>query len=317
MTPARFDWVRLTLRLHRFELFAFGAAIIALVIGGILAAAYADSLRPPPECLNFNGEAVPASCEAALRKASEAQTYIGLITSPLLIISFAIGLFLGVPIIARELERGTVRLVWWLAPSRWRWYLARLLPVLLILVVLTFAAGFAMDRMFAASNPSEDISKSFDGFGVRGGLIASQAVFIFAVAVVVGSFIGRALPAVIIAAVIAAIGITGGLHVQQKILASEAVVVPIDPFQGGGAKPGDMYLDQKFVLPDGTLVGYEYFNNSDPYDQNGQPIYPQVALVIPGERYQFVEAREALALAGGSLVALLIAGFVVVRRRPG
>jgi hypothetical protein len=316
MTAGRFDWIRLTLRLHRFELFAFGAAIIALVIGGVLAAAYADGLRPPPECLSFNGD-VPASCDAALRKADEARTYIGLVTTPLLIVSFAIGLFLGVPIIARELERGTVRLAWWLAPSRLRWYLARLLPVLLILVVLTFAAGFAMDRMFAASNPSEDISNSFDGFGVRGGLIASQAVFIFAVAVVVGSFIGRALPAVIVAALIAGIGITGGLHVQQKILASEAVVIPIDPFQDGGAKPGDMYIDQKFVLPDGTLVGYEYFGGTGPYDQNGQLLYPQVALVIPGERYQFVEAREALALAGGSLVALLIAGFVVVRRRPG
>jgi hypothetical protein len=316
VTPGRFDWIKLTLRLHRFELFAFGAAIIALVIGGLLAAAYADSLRPPPECLSLNGD-VPASCDAALRKADEARTYVRLITSPLLIVSFAIGLFLGVPIIARELERGTVRLAWWLAPSRWRWYLARLLPVLLILVVLTFAAGFALDRMFAASNPSEDISKSFDGFGVRGGLIASQAVFLFAVAVVVGSFIGRTLPAVIIAALVAAIGITGGLHVQQKILANEAVVVPVDQFQGGGAKPGDMYIDQKFVLPDGTLVGYEYFGGTDPYDQNGQPIYPQVALVIPGERYQFVEAREALALAGGSLVALLIAGFVVVRRRRG
>jgi len=316
MTPGRFDWVKLTLRLHRFELFAFGAAIIALVIGGILAAAYADNFRSPPECLNFNGD-VPASCDAALRKADEARAYIGLITSPLLIVSFAIGLFLGVPIIARELERGTVRLAWWLAPSRWRWYLARLLPVLLILVVLTFVAGFTMDRMFAASNPSEDISKSFDGFGVRGGLIASQAVFIFAVAVVVGSFIGRALPAVIIAAVIAAIGITGGLHVQQKILASEAVVVPIDPFQGGGTRPGDMYIDQRFVLPDGSMVGYEYFNGSDPYDQNGQPLYPQVALVIPGERYGFVQAREALVLALGSLVALLVAGFVVARRRPG
>jgi hypothetical protein len=30
-----------------------------------------------------------------------------------------------------------------------------------------------------------------------------------------------------------------------------------------------------------------------------------------------VEAREAGVLIGGSLVALLIAGFVVVRRRPG
>jgi hypothetical protein len=42
-----------------------------------------------------------------------------------------------------------------------------------------------------------------------------------------------------------------------------------------------------------------------------------VTQLIPGERYRFVEAREAGVLIGGSLVALLIAGFVVVRRRPG
>ena len=34
------------------------------------------------------------------------------------------------------------------------------------------------------------------------------------------------------------------------------------------------------------------------------PKYPIVMLVVPGERYRFVETREALALAGGSLVAL-------------
>ena len=45
-----------------------------------------------------------------------------------------------------SLERGTVRLAWWLTPSRWRWYLARLLPILGVVVVLTFAAGVAADR---------------------------------------------------------------------------------------------------------------------------------------------------------------------------
>ena len=69
-----------------------------------------------------------------------------------------------------------------------------------------------------------------------------------------------------------------------------------------------MYIDSKFQLPDGTLVGWEYFGDQGPiYDENGNSQYPQVTLVIPGERYRFVEAREALALAGGSLVALLLA----------
>jgi hypothetical protein len=41
------------------------------------------------------------------------------------------------------------------------------------------------------------------------------------------------------------------------------------------------------------------------------------AVVVPGARYGFAEARETAALAGASLVALGIAGLTVQRRRPG
>ena len=326
MSSERFDWIRLTLRLHRFELFAFGAASVVLVIGSFAAAAYIDGFVLPPECQAiFDGTTevtvTPFVCDEAFRQLERARTIGALMMSPLLLVTYTIGLFLGVPVIARELERGTVRLAWWLTPSRWRWYLARTLPIVGVLVLLTFAAGVAADRLFAANNPTLDISNAFDGYGARGGLLAARAVFIFAVSVLVGSFIGRSLPAVIVAALIATIGLSGGMNVHQRILANEAVALPIDPVQGSGGKPGDMYIDQKFVLPDGTLVGYEYFNGSggqgDPFDENGNPRYPQVALVIPGERYRFVEAREAAVLLAGSLVALLVAGFVVSRRRPG
>jgi ABC-type transport system involved in multi-copper enzyme maturation permease subunit len=316
MNPGRFDWVRLTLRLHRFELFAFGAAIIVLVIGSFLVAAYIDGFKLPAECVTQDGN-VPFSCESAFRAVDNARSIGALIMSPLLIVTYTIGLFLGVPVIARELERGTVRLAWWLTPSRWRWYLARVVPILGAVALLTFAAGVASDRMFAVNNPSLDMSRAFDGYGARGGLLAARAVFIFAVAVFVGSFIGRSLPAVIVAALVAVIGLSGGMQVHQRIMASEAVAVPMDPFEGGQTRPGDLYIDQRFVLPDGSLVGYESFNGSGPYDDQGMPLYPQVMLVMPGERYRFVETREALVLGAGSLAALLLAGFVVARRRPG
>jgi hypothetical protein len=324
MMLERFDWVRLTLRLHRFELFAFGAAIIALTVAAFAAAAYIEGFRVPPECLTIDGGEVPLACDSAYRRLGDAQTIGALVVSPLLLVTFAMGLFLGVPVIARELERGTVRLAWWLTPSRWRWYLARLLPILGVVVVLTFASGVAADRLFGANNPGVDVSKSFDGYGVRGGLLAARALFVFAVAVLVGSFIGRTLPAVIIAALVAAIGLSGGINVHERMLAGEAVQVPTDPNgDPGGYATGDKYIDQKFVLGDGTLVGYDYFYDSgqagqgEPFDEFGNPKFPMVTLVIPGERYRSVEAREAGVLIGGSLVALFIAGFVVVRRRPG
>jgi hypothetical protein len=136
------------------------------------------------------------------------------------------------------------------------------------------------------------------------------------VGVAVGAVVARALPGIILAAVIATIGLAGGAQVHQMILASEAVAIPMDP-NNNNPRQGDLWIDQKFVLPDGTLVGYDYFGGQDPYDELGMPKYPIVMLVVPGERYRFVETREALALAGGSLVALVLAGFVVSRRRPG
>lgn len=71
-------------------------------------------------------------------------------------------------------------------------------------------------------------------------------------------------------------------------------------------------------LPDGSLVGWEYlgFDGNGPYDDQGISRYPEVTMVVPGTRFQEVQAREAIALAGGSLVALALAGLVVQRRRP-
>jgi hypothetical protein len=311
---------RLTVRLQRFELFTFGAALVALVIAGFAGSAYVNALRPGPECLGIDGDA-PAVCSVALRAWDSAQQAIGgLIFSPTLIVAYVVGGFFGVPIVGRELERGTTRLAWSLTPSRWRWFGARVIPILLILIVLTFAAGVAVDQFFGATVQGEDPAASFTLFGARGGLLASRAAFIFAIAVLVGAAIGRALPALILSALVASVAVGGGEVVHQNvILRNEATPFPFDmqaesdPYAGRG----DLYIDTAFQLPDGSLVGYEYFGDEDPFDANGNPRYPMFSLRMPGSQYRFVEAREALALGVGTLVTLLLAGLLVGRRRPG
>jgi hypothetical protein len=308
--------------LSRFELLAFGGAIVLFTVLTVLAAFWIDSLRPPPECLSTLPDVIPPpKCEALGAAWYNAQGSVaGLGAGLLIFVSFAAGLFLGVPIVAREVERGTTRLAWSLAPSRMRWFLARMVPILVVLAVLTYIGGIAVDRFVGATSPNDDLANSFINFGFRGLLIASRAVFIFAVGVAVGAIFARALPAVILTAIIATIGLAGGERVHQMILASEAIAIPIDQQSGESfSKPGDMYIDQRFVLPDGSIVGWQYFNGepNGPYDDQGNSKYPQVAIVVPRERFRFVETREALALAAGSLVALLLAGFVVSRRRPG
>lgn len=324
----KLDWVRLTLRLNRFELLAFGGALVVLAAATVLSAAWVDSLRPAADCFASRTNAgigsptfsygSTAGCDGAFNAwYMAAGGLAGLGTGLLIFISFAAAAFLGVSIVARELERGTSRLAWSMAPSRTRWFLARMVPILVVLGAVTLLAGLAVDRFIAASTQDPDLSRSFVAFGFRGLLIASRAIFIFAVAVAVGAIVPRALPALILTAVIAAIGLAGGERVHQMILATEAIPIPMDQMDNGTGRSGDLYLEQKFVLPDGSLVGWQYFNGSDQFDENGNPKYPMVAIVIPGERFRFVETREGLALAGGSLAALVLAGFVVSRRRPG
>jgi hypothetical protein len=230
-------------------------------------------------------------------------------------VPFLAGLLLGTPIVGREVERGTTRLAWALAPSRRRWYLQRLLPVLGLVAIGSFVLGVAGDRLIAASVPGLDPQNAFDQMGLRGVVLAARAVFVFALAVVIGAAMGRMLPALIVAGVVAVIGITGGARIHDRILQSEAVPVT-EPRQG------DLQMNQMFRLPDGRLITWDEVQQYDPQptDPNfaGQwPTLPQVTVVVPRERYAFFELREVAALAGGTLVALVATAFIVSRRRPG
>ena len=316
--------IRTTLRLHRFELVAFALAFIVFAGGTFLAAAWVASLTPPLACFGIDDGADSPSvlaCRVAKRAFDEAGGMTFGLTAPLLAITYVVGLFLGVPLVAREIERGTTRLSWSLVPSRWRWYATAVVPVAAILIVFAFAGGAALDRFFAVTQPTIDAAASFVGYGARGGLaLAARAFFIFGVAVALGAIVGRSWPALIIGAIVVTIALGAGERFHQDVvLRSEAVLVA--QANGGGSSygsSGDFYVDQRIQLPDGTLVGWDHFSGDDqPWDENGNPIYPVFDLVVPGERYRFVEAREAVVLFLGGLVALAIGGLAVSRRRPG
>jgi ABC-type transport system involved in multi-copper enzyme maturation permease subunit len=305
---------RLTFRLHRFEVFAL--VVFGLLLTGLafLVAARLDSIGFSSVCIDRTGtRPLPVLCEALGQQfynrvnseASPVQSFI-------VIVPFIAAILLGVAIIAREIERGTARLAWSLAPSRRSWFLARLVPILVLVAVVTFVLGIAADRLLGASQPDLDIANAFSSFGSRGVVLAARVTFIFALAVVVGSVMGRVMPAVIVAAVLGWFAISGGERVHNEILQRETVVVAQE-----AVGSGDMQFDQRFQLPDGRLIGWEEMQQIDPpIGDNWQPKYPMVALVIPGSRYRQVELREVAALGGGMLVAFGLTSLVVARRRP-
>jgi hypothetical protein len=307
------DSIRLTFLMHRFELIALAIATAILVAAAIGVAGRLDAVGFGP-CADATASLSPG-CEALGQIFYDIdQHQASPILSFIAILPYAAGLFLGGPLIAREIERGTTRLAWSISPSRFRWYLARMLPVVAAVLVLTFVAGIAADRLIAARTPGVDVSNAFDAYGTRGVLVAITALVMTAGALGLGAVVGRVLPTVIVALVLGALGLTFVAKLHAQYTEREAIVVDAEL-----AGRGDRYIDQFFRLPNGRLVGWNELAEIDPAAMDGEaePPYPIVSLVIPGERYRAVEAREAVLLGGIAVLMLAGTAVIVQRRRPG
>lgn len=305
---------RMTYRIHRFEVRAILAATLlsvavsALVVTWIETSGYAD-------CLITSGEPTVAclGLEATGRWfARVASMSILLVT----FFPFVAGLLLGTPIVAKEIDSGTARLAWSLSPSRARWFIVRLVPMLIAVAVAGMTIGIVADVLVGVMSPGIDLARSFVAFHGRGVLIATSAILIASVAVALGAILGRPTPTLLLALVLGGLTLFAVAEVHRKlVLPAEAVVAPIDESVGSD----DLYIDGKFQLPDGTLATWEELIARDPsiVESEFGPQYPFVSLIIPGERYREIEAREAGVHAAISAVFLLAAGVVVLRRRPG
>jgi hypothetical protein len=131
-----------------------------------------------------------------------------------------IGAFVGAPVLARELETGTSRYAWTLPFGRWRWTLAKLVP---LAVVVTAAAGvFSLmfswyyQPIFAAGG---QIPLDPNLFNLRGIAFAAWTLAAFAVGALAGMLIRRVVPAIAATlAVYAGLALTVGQYLRQHYL---------------------------------------------------------------------------------------------------
>ena len=112
----------LTYRLHRFEILLSALLVLLLAIGVWLISKQMTDLNISSTCWprNENGDYASPLCDALMQRfyeAADSASYprIGLAVLPPLV-----GLFLGVPIVAREIELRTTDLAWSLALRRSR-----------------------------------------------------------------------------------------------------------------------------------------------------------------------------------------------------
>jgi hypothetical protein len=131
-----------------------------------------------------------------------------------------IGAFAGAPVLARELETGTFRYAWTLGFGRWRWTIAKLVP---LAVVVAAAAGlFSLllswycRPIFADGSQTQLAPTLFD---LRGIAFAAWTLADFAIGALAGMLIRRVVPAITATlAACAALALVVGLYLRQHYL---------------------------------------------------------------------------------------------------
>jgi len=152
------------------------------------------------------------------------------VTAVVLVLPALIGLFLGAPLITRELEAGTHRLVWNQSITRTRWLAVKLGLTGLAAITAAGLGSLAVDWW---SNPIDKTAIDFPRmapllFDARGIVPIGYAAFAFALGVTVGMLVRRALPAMAITlAVFVAVQIAMPLLVRPHLIAPARSTIEI------------------------------------------------------------------------------------------
>ena len=309
--------VRLTFRMNRFEVGAVVVLGALLVLGAIVAGWALANVGLGPDCQpSLQTGELPERCIATYEAFNRIAGLASPISTLMVLYPIIAGLLIGGPVLAREIERGTTSLAWSLSPSRLRWFLHRVVPLIVLVLAMTFIVGAAADHLTRALTPETDLAASFVGFRFRGILMATQAFVLASTAVAVGALFGRAVPTFLLSLILGMLTIVALGLVHREVLLDEAVVQRQD--ENTFYSNDDLYLDNRLELPDGRLVTYEELYRIDPavFESEFGPQYPNVSLLIPGDRYRTVETREAAAEVVIGLAFLVGGAFVVTRRRP-
>ncbi len=240
----RMAWV--TWRQHRFALAGvaalLGAPAVYLWLAGLhlhhaWAAATACHPASSGACLtlisNINGPA--AELIPALLKAVPA----------------LIGAFVGAPVLARELETGTFRYAWTQGFGRWRWTLAKLLP----LAVTVAAAAGAFSVLFSwyyqpffANGWQIPLGPLV--FDLRGVAFAAWTLAAFAIGALAGMLIRRVVPA--IAATLAAYT---GLALAISLFLRQHYLTPL--VTSNTNVPGSAWIMSQWWAKGGKFTSYQ------------------------------------------------------------
>jgi hypothetical protein len=200
------------------------------------------------------------------------------VTAVVLVLPALIGLFWGSPLIARELEAGTHRLIWNQSITRTRWLTVKL--GLTGLAAMT-AAGLGSLAVDWWSSPiDKTAADNFPRmepllFDARGIVPIGYAAFAFALGVTVGMLVRRTLPAMAITlAVFVAVQIAMPLLVRPHLIAPTRSTIEIteSSLANIGMPPGNAPIRAWLKAPDQGAYTGAWVLSSQAVDASGHAV---------------------------------------------
>jgi hypothetical protein len=207
----RMAWV--TWRQHRAAL--VGAAVF---LGALAMFLWLDGLQVHHSYATACHPATSLACN--INFMGRYATTVNVVRVVLQAVPAMIGAFVGAPVLAREMETGTFRFAWTQGFGRWRWTLAKL--VLLAVMVAAMAEAFSvlfswyMHPFYAAGYT---IPFATDGFDLGEVAFAGWTLAAFAIGALAGMLIRRVVPAIAATlAVYAGLSVATALWLRQRYM---------------------------------------------------------------------------------------------------
>jgi ABC-2 family transporter protein len=316
--------VWLAWRQHRAQVLTM-AAVLAGVAGYLVyqVLPFVESARVMRAC--DRGAAPESACWESLTEHVGVHSGLDLTLAAVNLLPALVGAFWGAPLLAREFERGTHRLVWGQGVTRLRWLTTKLIGLAAAALaggaVQAVAVNWVIDQFLVTLSPNRFQDRTL--FSITGVVPPALWLFMLMAGVAVGLLVRRTLPAM--AVTLAVFGMTMlGLNAARTHY--DTPTVATDDSQGATLTPTEEWnLGPRIRRSDGSLapvsVGEALCRPSpqvewDPYVAclAGHDM-EQVTLHHPASRYwpfQWIEA--GILLAGAACLATVL--LVRVRRRP-
>jgi len=314
-------FLRLTWRLGRWE--------IAVLIGGSLLFAAVTALvawqtsvteASLQACLTADASRVviSAECKALVDRSNLLGALAPILEGATTVVPFVVGILLGAPLVAREIEKRTAPIAWSLSRSRTRWLVLRAGPLLVAIALGLLLVGQASEALIRATPTGE---LGFAVLAMHGPLVAARGVAVFCIGVLVGLAMGRTLPAILVTGM-AVIALLLVLSLgRMRFMEATATWVPQDPFGSQDFSGVVIYRSGFRDDATGELVpDDEVFQRfPDTFGPEGTGVPPGMTLVYlstPPGLYPYFVAGEGAALLVISALAAGAALSIIRFRRP-